>query len=164
MTAPAQPQPQPQPRARPRTWRPRRGQAVTMAVAVAVVVGCAVCWLAFPPSVRATFTPSQLGTVVLFLGIVVASLVAYSRCSVRVEDGGLVLHNVWRWRRIPWNQVYGLRYRPDDPWPMVLLSGERRIGVMGIQTADGPRARRDAAELAAAIRPHLRRPGDLDLG
>lgn len=126
-----------------------------MGVAAAVLVGCVVCWIAFPPEVRATFSPAQSATLVLVLGFLVASLVAYSRCSVRVEPTVLVLHNVWRRRRIPWAEVQGLRYRHDDPWPMVLLAGERRVGVMGIQTADGPRARADAAELAAAMRPHL---------
>ena len=143
-------------------WRPRRAQAVTMVTAIVLGVGCLVCWFAFPPDVRATFTPAQLGTLILFLGFVDASLVAYSRCSVRVEPAALVLHNVWRRRRIAWEDIRGLRYRKDDPWPMVFLTGERRVGVMGIQTADGPLARRNAAELAAAIRPHLLALGDLE--
>lgn len=148
MTTPASP-------ALPRTWRPRRARVVTLTVAVVLFAVCVVGWLAFPPSIRAEFTLLQALNLVVVLGFIDATLVAYSQCRVTVRSDGLVLRNVWRLRRIPWADIRGLRYRRDDPWPMLLLAGEKKVGIMGIQTADGPRCRPEADELAAAIRQHL---------
>lgn len=143
---------------RTRTWRPRRARIITIIVATVLLVACVIGWFAFPPSIRAEFTPLQAANLVLVLGFIDASLVAYSQCRVTVRDDGLVLRNVWRVRHIPWRDIRGLRYRTDDPWPMLLLAGEKKVGIMGIQTADGPRCRPAAEQLAAAIRAHL--PGD----
>jgi hypothetical protein len=142
----------------PRTWRPRRARIVTVIVAAALLVVCVIGWIAFPPSIRAEFTPLQAANLVVVLGFIDASLVAYSQCRVTVRAEGLVLRNVWRLRRIPWVDIRGLRYRKDDPWPMLLLAGEKKVGIMGIQTADGPRCRPAAEQLAAAMRPHLPPP------
>lgn len=138
-----------------RTWRPKRARIVTMLIAAVLLATCVIGWFAFPPSIRAEFTPLQALNLVVVLGFIDASLVAYSQCRVTVRDDGLVLRNVWRVRHVPWRDIRGLRYRTDDPWPMLLLAGEKKVGIMGIQTADGPRCRPAAEELAAAMRPHL---------
>lgn len=133
-----------------------------MVVATVLLLTCVLGWLAFPPSIRAEFTPLQALNLVVVLGFIDLTLVAYAQCRVTVRDDGLVLRNVWRVRHVPWRDVRGLRYRKDDPWPMLLLAGERKVGIMGIQTADGPRCRPAAEALAAAIRTHLPTDRHLD--
>ncbi len=134
-----------------RTWRLRRAAAVPVAVAVALTVTCVVVWLAVPPEVRAEFTWPQRATTLACVVLAIATLLAMAASRVTATDEGLVLVNAFRVRRIPWHLVLGMRYRPDDPWPVLRLADDVQVGVLGIQSADGPRSRVNAEELADVI-------------
>jgi len=135
----------------PRTWRLCRSAIVPAVIAVVVSGGAAFGWLMLPPDASRAFSWPQRLTVAACLGLAVATLLGFSLCRVTATADGLVLVNVFRVRRVRWDRIRGLRYRPDDPWPMLLLAGEQQVGVMGIQTSDGPRSRRHAEQLADLI-------------
>lgn len=135
----------------PRTWRLSRAAAVPVVVAVVLAATCAITWLAVPAEVRAAFSWPQWTTSLACIVAAVATLVALAASRVTATDEGLVLVNAFRVRRIPWHLVVGMRYRPDDPWPVLRLADDEQIGVLGIQSSDGPRARVNAGELADVI-------------
>jgi len=135
----------------PRTWRLRRAAAVPATAAVVLAVTCAITWLAVPADVRAAFSWPQRATTLACIGVAVATLVALAASRVTATEQGLVVVNAFRIRRIPWHLVLGMRYRPDDPWPVLRLADDEQVGILGIQTADGPRSRLVAGELADVI-------------
>ena len=135
----------------PQTWRLRRAAAVPVAVAVVLTVTCAAVWVAVPAEVRRDFSWPQLATTVFCLLLAIATLVAMAASRVTATEDALVVVNGYRARRIPWHLVVGMRYRPDDPWPVLRLADDVQVGVLGIQSADGPRARVNAGELADVI-------------
>lgn len=135
----------------PRTWRLRRAAVVPLVVAAVLTVSTAVIWVTLPVETRVAFSWPQRVTVLLAFGLAVAVLLGFAACRVTAEADGLVLVNVFRVRRIGWHLVLGLRYRPDDPWPILRLADDVQVGVLGIQSSDGPRARVNAAELADVI-------------
>lgn len=135
----------------PRTWRLHRAGAVPVVVAAALASTCLVTWVALPADTTTAFSRGQLVTVVVCVAVPLVTLLAFAACRVRATEDELVLVNVYRVRRIPWHLVVGLRFRPDDPWPILRLADDVQVGVMGIQKADGPRSRVAAAELADVI-------------
>lgn len=135
----------------PRTWRLRRAAVVPLVVALVLAASTALIWVTLPEETRVAFTWPQRVTVLVTFGLAVAVLVGFSACRVTADRDGLVLVNVFRVRRIGWHLVLGLRYRPDDPWPVLRLADDVQVGVLGIQSSDGPRARVNAAELADVI-------------
>jgi len=145
------PRPPASPAPLPRTWRLRRAAAVPVAVAVVLAVTCVVVWVAVPAEVRADFSWPQRVTSVICFAAAIATLLAMAASRVTATADALVLVNAFRVRRIPWGLVEGLRYRPDDPWPVLRLADDVAVGVLGIQSADGPRARANAGELADVI-------------
>lgn len=143
-----------------RTWRPRWAAVVPGAIAVAVVLAGVVAWATLPADVRAAFSWAQRGTSAVILAVIVVVLAGFARSRVSTDQDGLVLVNVLRTRHVPWWQIRGLRYRPDDPWPILLLVDDEQVGVMGIQSSDGRRARHDAGQLADVIAARTKvRPG-----
>ncbi len=135
----------------PRTWRLRRAAVVPLVVALVLVASTAVIWVSLPVETRVAFSWPQRVTVLITFGLAVAVLLGFSACRVTADRDGLLLVNVFRVRRIGWHLVLGLRYRPDDPWPVLRLADDVQVGVLGIQSSDGPRARVNAAELADVI-------------
>lgn len=103
-------------------------------------------FLAFPPEVRARFTPFQLATLVFFLAFMVGFLWVLAACYVRADAEGLVYRNGLATHRTPWRDVAGIRYRDGDAWAFVLLDREgTKRALMGVMRADGRRAA-DAVE------------------
>lgn len=145
-TAPARPLPE-----LPVTWGLRRAAVVPVAAAVVLTVSGVVVALALPAVTRAAFGPAQLGTLLVLLLLALSVLLGLAASRVTASAEELVVRNVFRVRRVRWAAVRGLRYRPDDPWPVLLLGDGEQFGLIGMQRADGPRSRHNAAELAAVI-------------
>lgn len=123
-------------------------------VATLVSVAAVIAWVALPAAVTHAFSWPQRLTVLACLALVVVTLAAFASSRATATTEGLVLHNVFRVRRVAWSAITGMRYRPDDPWPMLVLGEDEQVGVLGIQTSDGARARIAAAELADVIVAH----------
>jgi hypothetical protein len=144
----------------PHTFRPL-GARVAVYVFGAMLFGVAVViWIAFPPSVRAKFTPFQIGTIV-FLGLGFAALgwgVARSRVEARLD--GLRLVNGYRVRDYEWTEVLGITLRPGSPWAVMDLSDGTSVSAIGIQGSDGARASRQVAQLRRLVEQNSRTDRD----
>jgi PH (Pleckstrin Homology) domain-containing protein len=141
----------------PHTFRPLgvRVAIIVLGALLGLIVG--VMWLAFPPEIRAQFTPLELGTVVA-LGVgFYACGYALARSRVVAREDGLVVVNGYRTRRFEWNEVLAVTLRPGSPWAVLDLSDGTTVAAMGIQGSDGPRAARQVREVRTLVE-RLTRP------
>ena len=65
-----------------------------------------------------------------------------------------------RRRRVDWAEIVAVRLGPDDPWVYLDLADGTALAAMGIQSADGDRARAAATELAALVAARSQTPRD----
>ncbi|HYP44424.1 MAG TPA: PH domain-containing protein [Propionibacteriaceae bacterium] len=144
--------------------RPRRLRVLAAAMSLVLCVLVLIGWFALPLSLRETFTPSQLLTLLGLLAFLVLGMLTLASSSVRADDAGLRVRNGLRRHVIPWARVHKILLRPGDPWATVLLrpsdgsafevdlDAEKR-SLMGVQANDGELA----AQAVQALRQ--RRPG-----
>lgn len=127
--------------AEPVVYRPRvlLGHAIVWTVVLVLFFGLG--FFAFPPQIRALFTPLQLATLVFFLAFMLGFIWVLASCYVRADAEGLTYRNGLATHRTPWADVAGIRYRDGDAWAFVLLdaAGTRRA-LMGVMRTDGRRA------------------------
>lgn len=142
------------------TVRPRATLLTSVVLSVVLTVLYVVLWFLQPPTTRALYSSLQLGTLVLFLVIGIAIMLAIGLSLVRADGDGLTVRNGLRAHRLRWSEVAAIRYRDGDPWAYAELvaghaSGRERLMLLGVQQTDGARAR----EAVAALR-RLRGGGD----
>lgn len=148
----------------PTVWRPgfARWTAAGMAVfATVTLVGLAVL-LPIPWSDRSYWLDrGLLAALGLFAGWFIGR---FARVRVAADEAGILVVNAFRRRRLEWAQVVGVRLGSGDPWVQLDLSDGTVLAAMAIQTADGARGRRMAAELAACVAQRAgHEPGSRDL-
>lgn len=135
----------------PHVWRPGFGRWAAYGVAgfLVVFIGAVVLLVDVPWSNRAwSFDRVGLFVVTVALSAVLAR---FGRVRVEADAEGLVVVNALRRRRLVWAQVVAVRLGRDDPWAVLDLSDGTTWPVLAMQTADGARGRRMAAELAACV-------------
>jgi hypothetical protein len=141
-----------------RPIRPRWGRWVPY--------GLAVVWLAVFVSLASGWPPYPgvgVGDRVGFLlvaGVGAWLLHRFGSVSVRPDETGVVVRNVLASRRLEWAQVVGVRYGRDSTWARLDLSDGTEVAVIGIQTADGTHAAREAVRLATLVELHSRTERD----
>lgn len=79
---------------------------------------------------------------------------------VVIEDEAVTVHNVLRSRRLAWAEIVSVRLGEDDPWLYLDLADGTHLAAMGVQAADGERARRAADTLAVLVAEHTRTERD----
>ncbi len=128
--------------------RPRRGRFVVYVCAVAVLAVLGGIAVALPSETWGL--SSRVG---LALVAVVTAAFLHRLASVRVEadDDGVRVVNILTSRRLAWAEVVGVRLVADDPWMMLDLSDGTAMAAMGVQKADGDRARRQAKAFARMV-------------
>jgi hypothetical protein len=124
----------------PHTFRPLGVRIATGVLGALLVLVTAVMWFAFPPEVRAQFTPSQIATILLLGLMMYAGGYALARSRVVARDDGLTVVNGFRTRRYEWNEVLAVTLRPGSPWAVLDLADGTTVAAMGIQGSDGARA------------------------
>ena len=138
------------PPALPVVWRPHRGRLVTHGFAVVVVVVVAVLAVVLPAGFR---LPDRIGF--LAVGVCVAGvLYLLGRCKLRADADGLTVVNVLRTTELEWAEVLGATLNVGDAWVMLDLDDGETMPAMGIQAADGDRARTAVTELRELISAH----------
>lgn len=146
------------------TFRPLTGAWVARGCAVAVVVVFALV---------AVLSPATLGTsagqlllnrvaIVLFGLGAAAFLWRYSVIRAVPSPQGLRVVNLVRSHDLEWAQVVRVGFSGGAPWAVLELTDTEEVPVMAIQRADGQRAEREAARLAALIAHHHRPGGGQD--
>ena len=144
----------------PHTFRPMGARIAVFGFGGLLVLVTVVIWFAFPPSIRAKFTPFQIGTVI-FLGLGFAALgwgMARSRVEARLQ--GLRLVTGYRVHDYEWSQVLAVTLKPGSPWAVMDLSDGTSVSAIGIQGSDGPRAVRQVKQLRALVEEHSRTERD----
>lgn len=134
-------------------FRPLRTLVTASVLSVVLVVASVVGFFLLPADVRALFDPLQIGTLIVFLIVMVTVMMSLGLCYVRTTNTGLVVRNGLRTHRLAWNEVERLRFQPGDPFAYVYLpeaDHRGRLQLMGIQAADGRRGRAQFAELVRA--------------
>lgn len=131
-----------------KTYRPVGARIVAYGVGLALVVVTVAIAMAMPDNV--VFTGSQIATLGLILGGILAGLHGIGRSFVRVDDAGLDIRNGYRRHQIAWTEVRALVMKRGAPWPTLVLKGpeERHVILFAIQGSDGDAASRAVAELA----------------
>lgn len=131
----------------PVVWRPHRARLVTHAFAVVVLVVV----IALASALPGTFGwPDRIGFLVVGAAV---SWVLYllGRVRLRADSDGLTVVNVFRTSELVWAEVLGATLNIGDPWVMLDLDDGETLPAMGIQAADGERARTAVAQLRALI-------------
>lgn len=125
---------------------------MAISLSVSLVAASLLGWQLTPPQIRALFTPIQIATLVFFVLLMVAIMLAVGLSVVRADRQGLRFRNGLRRHQIPWADIKAFRFRPGDPWAFVLLRTElEQLPLMGIQRTDGARAHDLVADLRARL-------------
>ncbi len=133
-------------------FRPRRGRAVAFTAAVLVVAVFTVAAFFLPgPRDAGNWTPFDR---VMLIGLALAIawfLLRYASIKAVPTRESLVVRNLLTTRTVEWSEILAVQFAGADPWVTLDLADTDSLAVMAIQKADGPRARTEAARLAALV-------------
>lgn len=144
--------------------RPRLPLIVAVGLSTVLFGGAVAAYLSLDEASRALVTGFQLWTLIFFVLFMMGVMLSVAVGYVRADDSGLTFRNGLRRHHLPWEAVAGIRYRPGDPWPFVLLDVEfagddhDRLMLLGIQSSDGAHAARQVADLRAVVAAHRPAP------
>lgn len=131
----------------PVVWRPHLGRLVPHALVPVVAVILVVLGYVMAPDVG----PEDLALFGVFGLLALALLYLVGRPRLAAHERGLTVVNVFRRRELEWAEVIAAGMPAGEPWPTFDLADGTTLAVMGIQAADGDRARRDLAALQALL-------------
>lgn len=127
-----------QPPPLPMTWRPRNMRIVGYALAALIVLTMVALAVVLPPDWRLS---DRLGLAAL--GVVGAGgLHLLARPRLQATETRVTVVNCIRTHVLEWPEILDARMPIGEPWPTVDLADGSTLGVMGIQSNDGDRARR----------------------
>ena len=134
-------------------FRPRLARVVTLVIGALIAVGTASLIVVLPGLYDRDVTLDLVG-----IGIVGAFGVwfCWRQASVAAvpDERGIFVRNLIYSRRLEWAEIVLVRFGEGRPWAQLDLADGDTLAVMGIQRADGARAEREAARLAALVHAH----------
>jgi hypothetical protein len=125
----------------PHTWRPLGVRLAAVFFGGLLLVVCVAGWIAVGPEVRGRVTPYQQVTLVLIAVAGGAVLWALVRCRVTATAQGLLLVNGYRRHAFDWPEVLAVHMPRGAPFAILDLADGTSIQALGIQSADGNRAK-----------------------
>lgn len=142
-------------------FRPVTGRWVAGAAALASLVVFGLAALLSPMPLNLSPSMELLNRLsVALIGVVLALfLVRYALIRAEPSPSGLRVVNIVRSHDLEWAQVVRVGFSGGAPWAVLELTDTEEVAVMAIQRADGQRAQREAARLAALIEHHSRPQG-----
>ena len=133
-------------------FRPRRGRAVATTAAILVVSVFTVVAFFLPgPRDAGNWTPFDR---IMLIGLALAIawfLLRYASIKAVPTRENLLVRNLLNTRTVEWSEILSVQFAGADPWVTLDLTDTDSLAVMAIQKADGPRARTEAARLAALV-------------
>jgi len=133
-------------------FRPRVALLTAIALSAVLVGATALGWLLLPADIQRQFTGIQLATLVFFVIVMLAIMLAVGLSVVVVSDSGVVVRNGLRTHHFTWPEIRGFRFTADDPWAYVELVGEPETRpLVAVQRVDGERAAAAVDTLRAAL-------------
>lgn len=130
-------------------FRPIGPRVVAYGVGASLIILTFVIGRALPDSV--TFTPMEVGTLVVILGACLVGLHGVARSYVAADDSGLTVLNGFRKHTVAWSEVKGIAMNAGAPWPTLVTKNDERIMLFAIQGTDGPAAREALAYIRGRI-------------
>jgi len=116
-----------------------------------LLVVCVAAWIAVGPEVRGTVDIFQRATLLLVGAMVAAVAWALVRCRVTATEAGLEIVNGFRHRGYEWAEVVAVHLPRGAPFATLDLADGTTTQALGIQAADGDRARYAVGQLRALI-------------
>lgn len=141
-----------------RPFRPITGAWVARCSAIAtIVVFGLVAWLApgYDSSSSGMDTLNRV-FIVGFGAVLAGFLWRYALIKAVPSRSGLLVVNIVQRHQLDWAQVAAVGFSDGSPWVVLELTDTEEVAVMAIQRADGRRADREAARLAALVQHHQR--------
>lgn len=142
-------------------FRPRSARVVAGALALVSLLGLGALAVVLPDVAGvSTGLGDRLSIALVAAGI---AWFCYRQATVRAvpDRDGLLVRNLLRSRRLEWPEVVSVRFGEGRPWVQLDLVDGDTLAVMGVQRADGERARVEARRLATLVALHeAREPGD----
>ena len=134
-------------------FRPRFARVVTLVIGALIAVGTVALIVLLPQFYDRDVVLDLLG--IGFVGLFGAWFCWRQASVVAVpDDNGIYVRNLIYSRRLEWAEVVLVRFGEGRPWAQLDLADGDTLAVMGIQRADGDRARQEAARLAALVQAH----------
>jgi hypothetical protein len=144
----------------PHTFRPLGVRVAVYLFGLMLLAVVVVIWFAFPPEIRAKFTPFQVLTIIV-LGLGFAALGwGLARSRVEARERGVRVVNGYRVHEHEWSEILAVSLRPGSPWAVLDLSDGTTVSAIGIQGSDGARAQRQVRQLRALVEEYSRTEHD----
>jgi hypothetical protein len=131
----------------PHTWRPLGVRLAMVFFGGLLLVVCIAAWIAIGPEVRGRVDLFQRLTFLLVAAMAGAVAWALVRCRVTATEPGLEIVNGYRRRFYDWAEVVAIQMPRGAPFAALDLADGTTIQALGIQSADGDRARVAVSEL-----------------
>jgi hypothetical protein len=135
----------------PHTWRPLGVRLAMLFFGGLLLVVCVAAWFAIGPEVRARVDFFQRVTFLLVGALAAVVAWALVRCRVTATERGVLLVNGYRRRVYEWAEVVSVRMPRGAPFASLDLADGTSIQALGIQSADGDRARVAVGELRLLV-------------
>jgi hypothetical protein len=135
----------------PRTWRPLGVRLAMLFFGGLLAVVCVAAWFAVGPDVRGRVSMLQRGTLLGIAALAGAVAWGLMRCRVTARDSGVEIVNGFRRHVYEWPEVLAVRMPRGAPFATLDLADGTNTMAMGIQSADGDRARVAVRELRALV-------------
>ena len=131
----------------PRVWRPRSVRLVAYGLGLLIVATLALL---------AVILPQNWGTFDRFLLVgmglaIAATLHLLARPRLVATEEGVTVVNSIRTHVLSWAEVVDVQMPIGEPWPSADLADGTTLAVMGIQSTDGERARRNLEEFRSML-------------
>ena len=141
-------------------FRPRWAPRVAWVLVAMVIASVAALFTFVRPNAATTLDAGDYGIVILFAGALVGVLWRQGTVSATPDPQGLSVRNLLTSSRVEWAQIVSVRFSPDRAWAQLDLADGSDLSVMAIQSADGARAKVEAARLAALVEHYSTPPTD----
>ena len=135
----------------PHTWRPLGVRLAMLFFGGLLAIVCVAAWVAVGPEVRSRVTFYQQLTMLLIAAMAAAVGWGLMRCRVTATDASLEIVNGYRRHTYAWAQVVAVHLPPGAPFATFDLADGTTAMALGIQSADGARARVAVRELRVLV-------------
>jgi hypothetical protein len=135
----------------PHTWRPLGVRLAVIFFGGLLAVVCVAGWVAVGADVRGRVTVYQQATLLLIAALALSVAWGLVRCRVTATPRGLVVVNGYREHSYAWAEVVAVHMPMGAPWATLDLADGTTVSTLGIQAADGDRAKDAVRQLRLLV-------------
>jgi hypothetical protein len=135
----------------PHTWRPLGVRLAMIFFGSLLLIVCVAAWIAVGSEVRGRVDIYQRVSFLLVGAMIAAVAWALLRCRVTATERGLEVVNGFRRRAYEWAEVVAVHMPRGAPFATFDLADGTTTQALGIQSADGDRAREAVRQLRVLL-------------